>query len=227
MSEEEVLGSAYQKLRGYKPTNCVNEGKTTSYEKAKDFINKDKERNCCNVGRDKSVQKWHLPQEEQKVLIRKADSGRWNSSRSITMSEEEVLGSAYQKLRGYKPTNCVNEGKTTSYEKARDFINKDKERNCCNVGRDKSVQKWHLPQEEQKVLIRKADSDFEKKLKSQSTITMFPIADECKDIFTAIKLRRQYAYAIMKIENRKEIVLKKYTDPLPDNTQETNEVVFN
>ncbi|XP_073249448.1 uncharacterized protein [Porites lutea] len=56
---------------------------------------------------------------------------------------------------------------------------------------------------------------------------MFPIADECKDIFTAIKLRRQYAYAIMKIENRKEIVLKKYTDPLPDNTQETNEVVFN
>lgn len=31
----------------------------------------------------------------------------------------------------------------------------------------------------------------------------------------------------MKIENRKEIVLKKYTDPLPDNTQETNEVVFN
>ena len=40
-------------------------------------------------------------------------------------------------------------------------------------------------------------------------------------------MRRQYAYAIMKIENRKEIVLKKYTDPLPDNTQETNEVVFN
>ena len=31
----------------------------------------------------------------------------------------------------------------------------------------------------------------------------------------------------MKIENRKEIVLKKYTDPLPYNTQETNEVVFN
>ena len=86
-------------------------------------------------------------------------AGRWNSSRSITMSEEEVLGSPYRKLRGYKPTNCVNEGKTTSYEKAWDFINKDKERNCCNVGRDKSVQKWHLPQEEQKVLIEKvADS---------------------------------------------------------------------
>ena len=31
----------------------------------------------------------------------------------------------------------------------------------------------------------------------------------------------------MKIENRKEIVLEKYSDPLPDNTQETNEVVFN
>lgn len=31
----------------------------------------------------------------------------------------------------------------------------------------------------------------------------------------------------MKIENRKEIVLEKFSDPLPDNTQETNEVVFN
>ena len=82
--------------------------------------------------------------------------GRWNSSRSITMCEEEVLGSAYQKLRGYEPTNCVNKGKTTSYKEARDFINKDQERNCCNVGRDKSVQKWHLPQEEQKVRIKKA-----------------------------------------------------------------------
>ena len=82
--------------------------------------------------------------------------GRWNSSRSITMCEEEVLGSAYQKLRGYEPTNCVNKGKTISYEEARDFINKDQERNCCNVGRDKSVQKWHLPQEEQKVRIKKA-----------------------------------------------------------------------
>ena len=56
--------------------NCVNKGKTTSYEEARDFINKDQERNCCNVGRDKSVQKWHLPQEEQKVRIKKAaDSG--------------------------------------------------------------------------------------------------------------------------------------------------------
>lgn len=31
----------------------------------------------------------------------------------------------------------------------------------------------------------------------------------------------------MKIENRKEIVLEKFSDPPPDNTQETNEVVFN
>lgn len=31
----------------------------------------------------------------------------------------------------------------------------------------------------------------------------------------------------MKIENRKEIVLEKYSNPLPDNTQETNEVIFN
>ena len=85
-------------------------------------------------------------------------AGRWNSSLSITMSEEEVLGSVYQKLRGYKPTNCVNEGKTSSYEKARNFINKNKERNCCNVERDKSVQEWQLPHDKQKVLIMKADS---------------------------------------------------------------------
>ena len=76
MSEEEVLGSAYQKLRGYKPTNCVNEWKTSSYEKARDFINKNKERNCSNVERDKSAQEWQLPHDKQKVLIRKvADSG--------------------------------------------------------------------------------------------------------------------------------------------------------
>ena len=81
-----------------------------------------------------------------------------NPSLSITMSEEEVLGSAYQKLRGYKPTNCVNAGKTSSYEKARDFINENKERNCCNVERDKSVQEWQLPHDKQKVLIMKADS---------------------------------------------------------------------
>ena len=85
-------------------------------------------------------------------------AGRWNPSLSITMSEEEVLGSAYQKLRGYKPTNCVNAGKTSSYEKARDFINENKERNCCNVERDKSVQEWQLPHDKQKVLIMKADS---------------------------------------------------------------------
>lgn len=96
------------------------------------------------------------PSREVEQLLYVYFVGRWNSSRSITMCEEEVLGSAYQKLRGYEPTNCVNKGKTTSYEEARDFINKDQERNCCNVGRDKSVQKWHLPQEEQKVRIKKA-----------------------------------------------------------------------
>ena len=80
--------------------------------------------------------------------------------RVITMSEEEVLGSAYQKLRGYEPTNCDNEGKIPPsedpYQKARKYINKNKERNCCNVERDDSVQKWQLPQDKPKVLIRKA-----------------------------------------------------------------------
>ena len=51
--------------------------------------------------------------------------------------------------------------------------------------------------------------------------------EECKNIFTAIKMSHKYAYAIMKIKDREEIVLEKLSDPLPDDTQETNELVFN
>ena len=112
--------------------------------------------NLLSIPLKKSASLSKSPSCEVEQLLYVYFVGRWNSSRSITMCEEEVLGSAYQKLRGYEPTNCVNKGKTTSYKEARDFINKDQERNCCNVGRDKSVQKWHLPQEDQKVRIKKA-----------------------------------------------------------------------
>ena len=86
--------------------------------------------------------------------------------RLITMSEEEVMGGAYHKLRAHEPTNCDNKGKISippsedPYKTAKDFINMNKERNCCNIiKRDNSVQKWHLPQDKPKVLIRKvADS---------------------------------------------------------------------
>ena len=60
-----------------------------------------------------------------------------------------------------------------------------------------------------------------------SSTFQFPVTDECKSIFTAIKIKQEHAYAIMKIKDRKEIVLEKYADPLPDHTQETNEKVFN
>lgn len=81
------------------------------------------------------------------------------TQRSITMSEEEVMGSGYHKLRAYEPTNCDDKGiiphAERPYQNATKFINKDKERNCCNVGRDKSVQKWTLPQDKKEVCIRK------------------------------------------------------------------------
>ena len=55
----------------------------------------------------------------------------------------------------------------------------------------------------------------------------FPVTDECKSTFTAIKTKQEHAFAIMKIKDRKEIVLEKLAEPLPDHTQETNEKVFN
>ena len=50
---------------------------------------------------------------------------------------------------------------------------------------------------------------------------------DCKDVFAAIKIKQKHAYAVMKIKDRKEIVLEKSAEPLPDFTQETNEKVFN
>ncbi|CAH3137393.1 unnamed protein product [Porites lobata] len=105
------MGSPYstEKLRDYKPSNCTlvkNSKEEDPYREARRFISEDTKHNCCNVGRDNSVQRWQLPRGRSKVLLKKAamaDSGRWNSSRSITMCEEEVLGSAYHKLRGYEP----------------------------------------------------------------------------------------------------------------------------
>ena len=84
--------------------------------------------------------------------------------RSITMSEEKAMGDGYDTRKSYEPTNCDNKGKIppseAPYKKAREFISKDKERRCCNISkRDKSVQKWQLPHDKQKVHIRKvADS---------------------------------------------------------------------
>ena len=58
-------------------------------KKAREFISKDKERRCCNISkRDKSVQKWQLPHDKQKVHIRKvADSG------TTLYYSDELLGS--------------------------------------------------------------------------------------------------------------------------------------
>ena len=82
--------------------------------------------------------------------------------RLITMSVEEVMGGAYHKLRAHEPTNCDNKGKISippsedPYKKAKDFINMNKERNCCNIiKRDNSVQKWQLPQDKPEVHIKK------------------------------------------------------------------------
>ncbi|XP_068681640.1 uncharacterized protein [Montipora foliosa] len=56
---------------------------------------------------------------------------------------------------------------------------------------------------------------------------MFPVNEKCKAIFTAIKLKQKHAYAIMRIKDRKEIVVETSAEPLPDFSQETNEKLFN
>ena len=83
------------------------------------------------------------------------------TQRSITMSEEEVMGGGYHQLRAYEPTNCDDKGKIIPssegpYQNAKKFIKEDTKRNCCNVGRDKSVQKWHLQKDKLKVHVKKA-----------------------------------------------------------------------
>ena len=94
MSEEEVMGHRYHSLRSHEPTNCDNKGKIPAsedpYRKARGFINENKKRNCCNVERDKSVQKWQLPQDKPEVLIRKvADSG------TTLYYHDDLLGSEH------------------------------------------------------------------------------------------------------------------------------------
>ena len=68
-----------QRIKSYEvmnPLTASTKEKLLHMKKPGTSSTKDQERNCCNVGRDKSVQKWHLPQEEQKVRIKKAaDSG--------------------------------------------------------------------------------------------------------------------------------------------------------
>ena len=78
-----AMGSPYstEKLRDYKPSNCTlvkNSKEEGPYREARRFISEDTKHNCCNVGRDNSVQRWQLPRGRSKVLLKKvamADSG--------------------------------------------------------------------------------------------------------------------------------------------------------
>ncbi|KAL9952172.1 hypothetical protein ACROYT_G039387 [Oculina patagonica] len=49
---------------------------------------------------------------------------------------------------------------------------------------------------------------------------------DCKEVFTAIKDKHIHGYAVMMIQDKKEIVLEKTVDPHPDKTPETSEKIF-
>ena len=78
-----ATGSPYstEKLRDYRPSNCTlvkNSKEEGPYREARRFISEDTKHNCCNVGRDNSVQRRQLPRGRSKVLLKKvamADSG--------------------------------------------------------------------------------------------------------------------------------------------------------
>ena len=76
--------SSTEKLRDYKPSNCTlfkNSKEDDPYREARRFISEDTKRNCCNVGRDNSV---------QGPLTRKADKGE---SGTTFYYHDDLLGS--------------------------------------------------------------------------------------------------------------------------------------
>ena len=84
-----------------------------------------------------------------------------NQLDSLQAFSSKAMGSPYstEKLRDYKPSNCTlvkNSKEEDPYREARRFISEDTKHNCCNVGRDNSVQQWHLPRGQSKVLLKKA-----------------------------------------------------------------------
>ena len=92
-----AMGTGYssstEKLRDYKPSNCTlvkNSKEEDPYREARRFISEDTKRNCCNVGRDNSVQRWHLPRERFKVLLKKAAMGE---SGTTFYYHDDLLGS--------------------------------------------------------------------------------------------------------------------------------------
>ena len=92
-----AMGTGYssstEKLRDYKPSNCTlvkNSKEEDPYREARRFISEDTKRNCCNVGRDNSVQRWHLPPERSKVFLRKATMGE---SGTTFYYHDDLLGS--------------------------------------------------------------------------------------------------------------------------------------
>ena len=91
------MGTSYSsgtdKLRDYRPSNCTlvkNSTEDDPYREARHFISEDTKRNCCNVGRDNSVQRWHLPRERSKVFLRKAAMGE---SGTTFYYHDDLLGS--------------------------------------------------------------------------------------------------------------------------------------
>ena len=66
------------KQRMFYCTLVKNSKEEDPYREARRFISEDTKHNCCNVGRDNSVQRWQLPRGRSKVLLKKAamvDSG--------------------------------------------------------------------------------------------------------------------------------------------------------
>ena len=82
--------SSTEKLRDYKPSNCTlvkNSKEDDPYREARRFVSEDTKRNCCNVGKDNSVQG---PPGRSKVLLRKADKG---GSGTTFYYHDDLLGS--------------------------------------------------------------------------------------------------------------------------------------
>ena len=95
-----AMGSPYsiEKLRDYKLSNCTlvkNSKEEDPYREARRFISEDTKHNCCNVGRDNSVQRWQLPRGRSKVLLKKAamvDSGTTFYYHDDLLGSEEFPG---------------------------------------------------------------------------------------------------------------------------------------
>ena len=83
------------------------------------------------------------------------------------MADPQEEGDPIRKISGYEPTNCdkvqgpskvptLNAAETA----AKVFIKKDKTHYCCNVSQGQSyfVQRWKRPEDQSKVVLKKAGS---------------------------------------------------------------------